>query len=63
MDEGYDDKLSQFITGLKRKVASTRAESGRSLDEGEKGMSFNVYKNVYVKFFLNLMMTFLHMNF
>ena len=36
--------LSQFMSGLKRTVASPSAASRRSLDEGKKGMSFEVYK-------------------
>ena len=43
-DDDYDEDLSQFMSGLKRTVASSRAASGRSLDEGKKGMSFKVYK-------------------
>ena len=44
MDETYEGELGQFMSGLKRTVAASRAESGRSLDEGKKGMSYEVYK-------------------
>jgi hypothetical protein len=46
MDNTYEKLLSQFMSGLKRTVASSRAASGRSLDEGKKGMSFEVYKKM-----------------
>ena len=46
MDEEYEGELGKFMSGLKRTVASTRAQSGRSLDEGKKGMNYEVYKRV-----------------
>ena len=46
MDEAYETELSQFMSGLKRIVAAARSESGRSLDEGKKGMSYEVYKRI-----------------
>ena len=46
MDEAYETELSQFMSGLKRTVAEVRAESGRSLDEDKKGMSYEVYKRI-----------------
>ena len=46
MNEEYEGELAQFMSGLKWTVASTWAESGRSLDEGKKGMSYEVYKQV-----------------
>ena len=36
MDEEYEGELGQFMSGLKQTVASTRAQSGRRLDEGKK---------------------------
>ena len=46
MDDTYESELSQFMSGLKRTVASSRAQSGRALDEGKKGMSYEVYKKM-----------------
>ena len=34
------------MSGTKRKVASQKTESGESLDEGKKSMSYEVYKNL-----------------
>ena len=34
------------MSGLKRTVAKVKADSGRSLDEGKKGMKFDVYKKL-----------------
>ena len=34
------------MSGLKQTVASTWVESRRSLDEGKKGMSYEVFKHV-----------------
>ena len=39
-------ELSQIISGMKRKVASQKDESGESLDEGKKLMRYEVYKNL-----------------
>ena len=36
----------EFMSGLKQTVASTWVESRRSLDEGKKGMSYEVYEHV-----------------
>ena len=46
MGEEYETDLSQFMSGLKRTVASSRAASGQRLDEGKKGMQFEVYKKM-----------------
>ena len=53
MDENYESELSQFMSGLKRTVASTKATSGRALDEGKKGMSYEVYKKMCEILFLS----------
>ena len=39
-------ELSQFMSGMKRTVASQKAENGESLDEGNKLMSYDVYKKL-----------------
>ena len=46
MEEEYEDELLQFMIALKQTVISTWTESGRSLDEGKKGMSYEVFKHV-----------------
>ena len=42
-DEEYKKELSQLMSGLKGTVAASRGVRGRDLDEGKKGMSFEVY--------------------
>lgn len=46
MDEDYQKSLSQFLSGMKRTVAQAKAESGESLDEGKKPMTFEVYQTM-----------------
>ena len=46
MGPKFENELSQFMSGLKRTVAKVKADSGRSLDEGKKGMKFDVYKKL-----------------
>ena len=46
MSEEYEKDLSQLMSGLKRTVAAEKGVSGRDLDEGKKGMSFEVYKRM-----------------
>jgi len=43
-DDDYDRDLSQFMSGLKHRIALSRAASGRSLEQGKKGMTYEVYK-------------------
>ena len=44
--EEFNIELSQFMIGMKRTVASQKADSGESLDEGGKSMSYEVYKKL-----------------
>ena len=44
-------ELYQFMSGTKRTVASQNAESGESLDEGKKLMSYEVYKKLWYLLF------------
>ena len=46
MPKDFKIELSQLISGMKRAVVSQKAESGESLDEGKKLMSYEVYKNL-----------------
>ena len=46
IDPKFEKDLSQFMSGMKRKSAKQKAESGESLDEGKKPMSFDVYKKM-----------------
>ena len=46
MDGEFKKELPQFIPVMKRVVVSTNRESGASLDEGKKAMSFEVYKRL-----------------
>ena len=43
----FNIELSQFMSGTKRVVASQKAKSGESLDEGSKSMSYEVYKKLF----------------
>ena len=45
-DVGFKKELSQFKLGMKRVVAANKRESGASLDEGKREMSFEVYKRL-----------------
>ena len=42
--------INQFNRGMKRKVTEEKMSLGRSLEEGKKGMSFEVYKLMCSKF-------------
>ena len=46
MSEDFKIALSQFMSGMKRTVASQKAESGESLDERRKSMIYEVYKKL-----------------
>ena len=46
MPEEFKIELSQFMSGMKRTVASQKYYSGEILDEGNKTMSYGVYKNL-----------------
>ena len=46
MPEELKIELSQFMSGMKRTVASQKADSGESLDERRKLMSYEVYKKL-----------------
>ena len=38
----FNIEISQFMSGMKRAVASQKSDSGESLDEGKKLMSYEV---------------------
>ena len=44
MDEGFKKELSQFMSGMKRVIASNKSQYGMSLEEGNKAMTFDVPK-------------------
>ena len=46
MDEGFKKELSQFMSGMKRVIASNKRQDGISIEEGKKAMSFDVYKTL-----------------
>ena len=46
MPKEFNIELSKLMIGMKRTVASQKAESGESLDEGKKSMSYEVYKKL-----------------
>ena len=46
MPEEFKIEISQFISGMKRTIASQKAYSGESLDEGKKLRSCWVYKKL-----------------
>ena len=46
ISEDFKIELSQFMSGMERTVDSQKAESGESLDEGKKLMSYEVYKKL-----------------
>ena len=46
MPEYFKIELSQFMSGMKRTVASQKAESGEILVEGKKSMSYEAYKKL-----------------
>jgi len=46
MSDNFKKNMNQFLSGMKRTVAKAKAESGESLDEGKKYMSFEVYSKL-----------------
>ena len=46
MPEVFKIELSQFMSGMKMMVASQKYDSGESLNEGNKSMRYEVYKNL-----------------
>ena len=42
MEGGFEKELSQFMSGMKKIVAANKIESGDSLDEGKREISFEV---------------------
>ena len=46
MPEGFKIELSQVMSGTKRTVASQKAESGESLDEGKKLMTVGTWSQI-----------------
>ena len=46
MPEELNIEISQFMSVMNKTVASKTAESGESLDEGKKLMSYEVYKKL-----------------
>ena len=51
MDGDLKKELSQFMLGMKRVVADHKRESGASLDEWGKAISFEVYKRLCEELF------------
>ena len=47
MTEDFKIELYHFMSGTNRTVASKFAESGESLDEGKKLMSYEVNKKLW----------------
>ena len=47
MPEEFKIELYHFMNGMNRTVASKISESGESLDEGKKLMSYEVYKKLW----------------
>ena len=47
MPKEFKIEFSQFMSGMKRTVASQKAERGESLDKGKKLMSYEVYKKIF----------------
>ena len=45
-DQGFKKKLYQFMSGMKRVIASNKRQDRISLNEGKKAMSFDVYKTL-----------------
>ena len=46
MPEDFNIELSQFMSGMKRTVASQKSGSGESLEEGKESMSYEVCKKL-----------------
>ena len=46
MDQGFKKEISQFMSGMKILIASNKRQDGISLEEGNKAMSFYVYKTL-----------------
>ena len=46
MPKEFKIEISQFMSGVKRMVASQKVESGKSLDKEKKLMSYEVYKKL-----------------
>ena len=46
MDQGFKKEISQFMSGMKILIASNKRQDGISLEEGNKAMSFDVYKTL-----------------
>ena len=44
MDKGLKKEISQFISGMKRLIASNKSQDGVSIKEVNKAMSFYVNK-------------------
>ena len=47
MDGGFKKELYQFMSGMKIVVTANKRDSGASLDEGNRSMSFEVYKLLF----------------
>ena len=46
MDQGFKKELYQFMSGMKRVIDSNNRQYGISLEEGNKAVSFDVYKTL-----------------
>ena len=44
IDQGFNKEVYQFISGMKRAVASNKRQDGISIEEGKKATIFDVYK-------------------
>ena len=46
MDQGFKKELYKFMLGMKKVIASYNRQDGISLEEGNKAVSFDVYKTL-----------------
>ena len=46
MDQGFKKELYKFMLGMKKVIASNNRQDGISLEEGNKAVSFDVYKTL-----------------
>ena len=46
MDKIFKKELSQFMSGMKRVIASNKRQDGISIEEGKKAMILYIYKTL-----------------
>ena len=46
MNREFNKEISQFMSGIKIVVAANKIESGASLDQKNKAMSFDLYQRL-----------------